>query len=219
MVKLDVLISDKYKFVYIGIPKVATRSFITSLYREPKHDYECKHNMIRLDIIEKMVDLSQYFVFTFVRNPWARIVSCYLNKIQNPSQDAIDIIISKYDGIYPNMKWPDFVDFLVHHPNGGDILGDPHWISQHRLLKTTKQIENINIFKLEEIQDALPEISQKLQMPTIEMEFLNTYKGWKNSQNHNSQHSDAYKELYDSITLEKITQRYLEDITRFNYQF
>lgn len=217
MTKLDIIISDKYKFIWVGIPKVATRSFIASLYRDPKHDYGCKYIKISLDELEKTVDVSEYFMFTFVRNPWARIVSCYLNKIQNPSQDVIDVIISRYDGIYPGMKWEEFVDFLLHNPNGGDSAGNPHWISQHALLKAKNPIENV--FKLEEIQDVLPKIAERLQMPPIEMEFLNTYSGWKNNKNHNSQQSGIYKELYDPITLEKITKRYSEDILKFKYEF
>lgn len=217
MTKLDIIISDKYKFIWIGIPKVATRSFITSLCREPKYDYGCEHIKISLDELEKRVDTSQYFIFTFVRNPWARIVSCYLNKIQNPSQGVIDVIISKYDGIYSGMKWSEFVDFLINHPNGGDSLGNPHWVSQSELLKSPTPIENI--FKLEQIQDVLPQITESLQMPPIEMEFLNTYKGWTNNKNHNSQHIGTYRELYNEVTLEKITHRYIKDINQFNYTF
>lgn len=220
MKKLDIIISHKYKFIWIGIPKVATRSFIDALIKNPKHDYGCEQFKLTLEELAEFVNLEDYFVFSFVRNPWARIVSCYLNKIDNPSDEIKEVIISKYRGISANMSFESFVDFLAIHKNGNDEKGNQHWVSQVSLLenKKGKMITN-QIFKLEDLDGALNELSTILEMPKIEIPVLNTFQGWQNKKNANSQHKGKYKKMYNESTRDKISKRYAKDVELFNYQF
>jgi hypothetical protein len=104
------LVSHKYKFITIGIPKTGTKSLraffcTSSQHRDgtrnehivdiigfhkdntfPQHAcyIKCKQDMKSLDI-----DIKDYFVFSFVRNPWARFVSHMLwsNKRFNENRD------------------------------------------------------------------------------------------------------------------------------------
>jgi hypothetical protein len=220
MHRLDIIISRKYKFVWVGIPKVATRSFIDALIRSPREDWECEQFKLTLEELANKVNLNDYFVFSFVRNPWARIASCYLNKIKDPSQRAIDVIISKYKDITPNMPFDLFVDFLVEHKNGSDLKGNSHWISQMYLLKN-KEGDLIfdKVYKLEELNDALEELADLLKMPKIEISMLNTFRGWDTKQNINLQSKGKYKEMYNESTKALILKRYKEEIDFFNYTF
>jgi|SaaInlStandDraft_1057018.scaffolds.fasta_scaffold115898_2 hypothetical protein len=104
------LVSHKYKFLSIGIPKTGTKSLraffcTSSQHRDgrrnehmvdiigfdkdnkfPQHAsyIKCKQDMDSLDI-----DIKDYFVFSFVRNPWARLVSHMLwsNETFNENRD------------------------------------------------------------------------------------------------------------------------------------
>ena len=104
------LVSHKYKFLSIGIPKTGTKSLraffcTSSQHRDGKRNehivdiigfhkdntfpqhalyIKCKQDMESLGI-----DIKDYFVFSFVRNPWARLVSHMLwsNERFNENRD------------------------------------------------------------------------------------------------------------------------------------
>lgn len=84
------LISEKYKYIYIDIPKTGCTAIQNYLL---KHDKSCRTGgitrdgkWIRVDSHTKTKDLrsmmgkeafDEYTVFTFIRNPYARGVSAY----------------------------------------------------------------------------------------------------------------------------------------------
>lgn len=83
------LISHKYKFITIDIPKTGTRSFRESLiplniidaHGEPSLDSEFYQHGSAIDaqkeFIKKGWQWDEYFKFTIVRNPWARYFSFF----------------------------------------------------------------------------------------------------------------------------------------------
>lgn len=83
------LISHKYKFITIDIPKTGTRSFRESLlslniidtYGGPSLDSEFYQHGRAIDakkeFLKKGWEWGKYFKFTIVRNPWARYFSFF----------------------------------------------------------------------------------------------------------------------------------------------
>jgi hypothetical protein len=83
------LISHKYKFITIDIPKTGTRSFretllplnIIDAHGEPSLDSEFYQHGTAIDaqkqFIKKGWEWNEYFKFTIVRNPWARYFSFF----------------------------------------------------------------------------------------------------------------------------------------------
>ena len=74
------MVNHKHKFVFIHIPKTGGTS-IESIFIDNANikDVNGKHDMVS-DI--GSVFLKKYFTFTFVRNPWDRMVSYYKFRIK-----------------------------------------------------------------------------------------------------------------------------------------
>lgn len=216
--KSEKIISNKYRFIYFSIPKVATRSILNALHRDQKFNMEtCEYGVKSEDIL-KIKDYENYFKFSFVRNPWSRVVSCYLDKIKNPSKNSFKAIISRYD-IKPNISFKDFVYFLINNRDGGDKRGDRHWISQHLFISD----KNNKLFvdfcgKFENLDKDFLMVCEKMGIDKMVLPKLNTRFGWNPGEKYKKDFY-YYRDFYDNETRNMINDRYKKDINIFNYKF
>lgn len=78
------ILLERYNAIYFQIPKVASTAIKKKLKKELGVSGRGAHN-IRFPLADphrlSNGDYSDYFSFGFVRNPWARILSCYKAKI------------------------------------------------------------------------------------------------------------------------------------------
>src|SRR5262245_22457624 len=84
------MISIQRQCVFVHIPKTAGTSICTALEQirdrsvnEPFHDHR---TIQELRAVLSPSDFTSYFKFTFVRNPWDRVVSWYKNLMEDPMQ-------------------------------------------------------------------------------------------------------------------------------------
>jgi len=76
----------------------------------------------------KRVLFGDTFRFTFVRNPYARVVSAYYNKVLDLNGNNLSTMyFAPGDAIDPAMDFPAFVDHICRHP---DEVIDSHYCSQ-----------------------------------------------------------------------------------------
>ena len=85
------LISHKYKFVFISIPKTGSTSIRNSLSQygdvfsstDPNSPVylHIKSKQLKKYFIENKWNWDDYFKFAFVRNPWDSMVSQYYYKM------------------------------------------------------------------------------------------------------------------------------------------
>lgn len=75
-----VSISKKFKFIYIAAPKTASTSITNCLKRytdEPDFFHHATTLETKTFLKEKNLDWNDFYSFSTVRNPWARLVSAY----------------------------------------------------------------------------------------------------------------------------------------------
>lgn len=162
-------ISFKSKFLYNRIYKVANSTIVATLYyaetgiklnnlestQRIKDEYFPRPSIFKRKDITK---LKLLFKFTFVRNPYERIVSCYLDKIRNQETSQKGIVL-RHLGKENNddISFNEFLDFLE---NGGLFLNG-HWAPQSEFLVLPLQ-EYDYIGKLERFNEEFPEVLYKI---------------------------------------------------------
>ena len=220
------MICHKYKCIFVHIPKTAGQSiehvFLNLLglnwdTREPlllKFNYDKKlgpprlahlkaHEYLKYNYIsQSMFDV--YYKFSFVRNPWSRIVSFY-----------------KYRRYYQLFSFKNFVTKMMKNKirdNDYWFIGPPYkFIMDHNgemLVDYVGRFENLqNDFNsickalgLNEIN--LPHVNRARK----EISILSFLKQNKREKKH-------YSEYYDSETKEIVENAYKNDIQIFNYSF
>jgi len=139
--------SDDKKYMFLNIPKAASSTVLSNLYfgeygaaagwRE-QAAFRKRKTFSHLSKYEIFLILEKYFTFTFVRNPYTRLASAYLDKIARVRKgSAADIgrrrRVAQYAGRDPteDISFDTFLDYLDF---GKGIYGDPHWALQSALL-------------------------------------------------------------------------------------
>ena len=153
--------------------------------------------------------LEGYFRFSFVRNPWDRLVSCWLNKVasflRNRRYDAFEIW-------YPNvpldseMSFDDFVRFVCRVPNA---LCERHIMPQASFFMPG-EVDFIG--RVETASDDLAYVIQRLDLGDNALECLL-------QRMHRTEGRKNYTEYYDTELRRLVGERYAEDIERFGYRF
>lgn len=159
--KPQLYLFPEYKFGYIQIPKVASRSIRAAVTAhmsgatsaenvdegliaefETRYARHLKHSEI--------VSLSRdNFIFAFVRNPYERIHSCYMNKIEDVRSSGGKNIFEKH-GIGLDLSFEAFVRKVAILP---DSKSDRHFRSQSWFLTFEGVLLPAFVGKLENMSD------------------------------------------------------------------
>jgi len=194
------MISKNLNCIYIHIPKTGGMSIETMLGANiktlHKESIKIKHGYPTDWIYPRY--WGKYYKFTFVRNPWDRIVSSYfynlemgIKKINIDDHDRKKIILYGYEG---------FNDYIINHlaeSKSRFFLPYDCWIGRHKY--------NF-IGKLENFEANMKSVCTDLQIP------------FKNIHINKSKHK-IYKEYYNNKAKDIIQDIYKKDIAKFNYSF
>lgn len=223
-------ISHQYKFIFFSFPKTGSESVRKLL--EPYSDIHGVPYWQRTEtepfyshISPKEVKLlfekngwnyDNYYKFTFIRNPWARLVSLY-NMIYHTNPPTSPI--GKIKAVFTNKSTPDFKTWLQTIKTDGEGAGGPEnqrWqvygaysIASYILDDENNELVD-DIIKLEEINERLPTILKRIGIPDAEhlsIPFINNRK---------AKNISGY---YDEESSSLIDEYYHYDIQRFNYSF
>lgn len=181
------MICHKNNFVFVHIPRTGGTS-IEFQFSEPPPREE-KH--LPLSFFEKKFEISNYFKFTFIRNPWDIVISKYLC----PFYASINYLSGK-----------SLLHFLTKYYRAPFEPGDTfdHYFDP-------KRIDFIGRF--ESRGQDLELISNKINFP-IDKNF--SVKAKENQKGANKKH---YTEYYDDDTREIVAKKYAKDIEYFGYKF
>ena len=129
------IVSRRYRFVWIGNPKVASRSLIAAL-RSADADADLIRGRSLDEVLEERPEAQDYVRFAFVRHPAWRAYSFYADKhaLALTDRDACRWFIEPYYGLSTGMSFGALCRWLMT-PCGSDAFADRHWLSQSRQLR------------------------------------------------------------------------------------
>jgi chondroitin 4-sulfotransferase 11 len=192
------VISHKHKFIFVHIPKTGGSSVEIALEGCAEELSEDIHEQIQLTFaMSKYTDnLSKYFKFCFVRNPWERLVSNYFYKKK------------RTDANRKKWKKSSFGDYVLKRHGPTSHMQSLAKYSQ--LYWITDYDENICvdfIGRFENLQEDFNIVCDKIGIPKQELPHTN-----KSKHKH-------YTEYYDDETKEIVAKKYAKDIEYFGYKF
>lgn len=193
---------DDLKCIFIHIPKCAGLSVCKSLFG----NLGGGHIMVRdYQIVYKKSEFQDYFKFTFVRNPWDRLVSAY-HYLREGGFNSSDEIWAKNN----LLRYKDFDDFTRNWVNRDNIYSMLHFIPQHNFVCLPNRLEPVvdYIGRLENIKNDFDYIKQRLGISTELIHY-----------NDSQSRVTDYKTYYTQETIEIVATAYKEDIKLFNYTF
>ncbi|MCF8038086.1 MAG: sulfotransferase family protein [Desulfohalobiaceae bacterium] len=208
------LVSNEKKFVWFKIPKVATTSIENSLTKQLNHLISKKN----INLKDIYFNYNSYFKFAFVRNPWSRIVSCYLNKICHKNQKNVEMFFKKYHGLYYCMPFDKFVAWICSN-SGIDKKANVHWISQYKFIRYKNKFVVNHIGYYENLHYDYKKICNLLKIHYNELSHQMSSIEKSNYEFKDSNDAKNYKQFYTKKTIEMIGKRYEDDIYLFKYKF
>jgi len=194
--KSKYLYTSHENIMWFTTPKTGTRS-LHALFKECNMKFPGEKHQTLPE------DHQTYFKFTFVRNPWSRILSTYQDKVVHQWSDSYPEEEHRWR-IKKYMKYAgkDFKYFI----NNFDVNIDRHTMPQEWLFPIDK-IDFIGRF--ENLQQDFDTICDKIGIPRQKLPH-------KNKTKHNHKH---YTEYYDDETRQIVAEKYAKDIEYFGYEF
>jgi hypothetical protein len=227
------VVSEDHRFVYLAIPKVASTSILNSLL--PFFDFgldsesleklkqgiplrgahekfgRSRYQISKAAFLSRMADsqYDHYFKFTFVRNPWDRLLSCYMSKVV---RSGAGMPMGKYGNVtlWRNMSFQEFAEAVCLIP---DEEANPHFRSQHIFVCDEGSRKNILadfVGRFENLEEDFKIITRTIGIGAQLPHAADT---------NSIRSSRSYHDFYDEKLAEMVGERYREDAEIFGYSF
>ncbi|XP_067683815.1 carbohydrate sulfotransferase 14-like [Haliotis asinina] len=230
-----IIVDHQYKVLYCEIPKVATTNWKrVFLMLSSKMSPSLKLNMKPGDIhhryekyttflsalqpVEIDEVLKTYYKFVFVREPFERLLSAYLNKLVASREGMFASfgrsIVKKYRNNSRNKDpHPSFSEFLEYVVKTNTLTLNEHWQLQEDLC----QVCNIKydlIGKYEELQTTAQAILDHIGAPSS-VAFPQR-SDWYRNEKTNNLLRHYYQDVPPSL-LQQVWRKFYPDFQLFNY--
>ncbi|NPD47865.1 sulfotransferase family protein [Lentimicrobium sp. S6] len=191
--RYNISICDEPKFIWFRNAKVATRTTFSAIKESnikltADAPYKCHYSPM---------DYKDYFKFGFVRNPWDRFVSGWLNKVIKKNALNLD------PDQYAEMK--NFDNFVNYCSQFDLDTWNSHFRRQNKLIDLN-EVDFIGRF--ENFEDDLRYVFTKLNLPLNNISKKNSTK-----------HRTEYQRYYSDKSKRMIEELYQKDIQVFGYSF
>jgi len=212
-----IIASHKNRFIYVALAKTASSSLKLDLAKNLGiHQGQVHLHEIPFEGIDRKFfnpAYQSYFKFTIVRNPWDRILSCYLNKIKMDKnfnnvffRNGIPMTFERFGVFYAGMSFEQFVDEISDIP---DEIADSHFRSQ--AFCVLDQSDNLLVDfvgRFENLKSDVERIYSVLNFDCSELPHLNP-----------SPERSHYSRYYTAKTMKQVYERYRRDVEVFGYRF
>jgi len=200
-------------FIYFRIPKAANSTICYRLARQkdPTIDNadDAKRSFLRgrdltWDEVKHLND--RFYLFTFVRNPYSRIASAYLDKVERmkPKQQKVLSSLQEDEGTPPT-----FLEFCRYLDRGG-LYDDPHWFPQTWFFASgVSSLDYVGF--VDNLEEGYSAVSKVLSFASRESEMT-----WDP---HRTGASAQVVDLFCDNTKEIIARVYTSDFVEFGFSF
>ena len=196
------------EWAFIHIPKTSGTNFqirmedkegVTNAYKDfPDREFIVENEKKDLKYLNQHQPLQwwldrgtlnkEQYIFCFVRNPYARIVSMYNHMLTSGNNPDVTDFKEYVMMNVMDRKTPDSFNFNVGWP-------------QYKFIENNQGI-NVKYYKIEN------------ELPLVEKYIGYTFSDTR----YNGRDYDPWHTYYDNETKEKINEKYKEDFIRFNYE-
>ena len=219
----DIHISLGHRYVYVETPKAGCSTIKDTLHRieldypeMARDDFEDIHRRDASPLLhpsqtygfDRIINNTDYFVFCFVRNPFERLLSAYLDKIIKgmPGKRSILIAMGKDPGnLKEEISFEQFVD-VVCDLDVSDM--DPHWrIQYHQTFQDTINYDFVG--RMENFSNDC-----KTAFGRITPDYMRYLRSEKR---HATNSSERIGNYYNRKILNKVYDKYKLDFECFGY--
>jgi hypothetical protein len=192
---------DEHRCIFVHIPKSAGVSVSRSLFGNLAGAHQ---SLKKYRIMFAPKEFSEYFKFTFVRNPWDRLVSAFFF-LKNGGLTASDKRWSN-----KNLSaYPDFDAFVRNGIQQKNIRSFAHFRPQCDFICLKRKQPGVDfIGYFENLRADFAHVAQRLNLNSTLLEFNRTPYRKKD-----------YREYYTDETRQIVARFYADDIEMLGYSF
>lgn len=192
---------DEHRCIFVHIPKCAGISVCQSLFGNLAGAHQ---SLRQYQIIFSPSEFAEYFKFTFVRNPWDRLVSAFFF-LKNGGLTANDKSWSARN-LSP---YPDFETFVRKGIRKKNILSFPHFRPQWSFICLQKERPAMDfIGYFENLEADFAFVRDKLKINSTLQE-----------RNRNSDRLREFGDYYTAETRQVVAEVYAADVRVLGYTF
>ena len=184
------IICEKYKFAFVPIAKNASTSLTFWFYELMEETFDPDNPVleVNLTISEFNRKFKDFFLFTCVRDPFSRLISCFLNKFVSPNfQDGIRLKrINEVKAFQQSIETVRLIeekaeqDFAAEYDKGitfemflkiieprfavDNPYFDPHWGLQSHLGAFSKIFYDF-VCRFEELEGGMKFVQERVGIP------------------------------------------------------
>ncbi|MDF9392303.1 MULTISPECIES: sulfotransferase family protein [Methylococcus] len=220
-----VYVSRRYRYVYIDNPKTGCTSLKSAMAELELRGSESNLDPLNPEVIHydasplksfapifpnptlSSLAAQGYRFVTFVRNPYQRLLSCYLNKFDSNATMDNPQARRMPHGTAPG----DFLEFIEAVVGQTDQEMDPHWRSQTINIHFGR-ITYTHIGRFENYALDYKATFEKLGIPHTDIPQLRHLNKTKAGRS-------RLREFYDEKSQEAVYARYRDDFSNFGYSY
>ncbi len=199
-------IFKKHGLVYLVNSKVAQTAITNTCGNKEKKEYS---GITETHLGEKVYTLTkeqqQMYAFTFVRNPFDRLVSCYRSKYiadkKKYHKQRLDFDNYMLGYLKKDKGFDTFVKKISKIP---DVLADRHFKSQHALIYEQNTIDLDFIGRYEQLNEQFEIIRKKFDLDPLPHLNTSTLK-----------QKDDWKKYYTKDLVDLVAKRYHKDLAQW----
>ncbi len=196
-----VIIWDDPALVYLRVPKSANTSIRLSMPGGQQ---------TRIDLARLQDRYASHLCFSFVRNPWARLVSIYVEKLRSDNRNDRRFKEGIHRGFLrlgvPMRVGMPFAEFAEAVCSLSDDETEKHLKSQSHFLVRDGELVPRFLGRVETIAEDWRRLGElagfRVELP-----------------HHNKTRHSPYASYYDDALRKLVGDRYREDVERFGYDF